>query len=221
MKLDIEASWNKALEPYLQSQSFKELSDFVDQQYQKTTVYPDSKDIFNALNHTPLNTVKVVIIGQDPYHNPHQAHGLSFSVPEGITPPPSLKNIYREIQDDLEISKDMNHGDLTSWANQGVLLLNSVLTVEENKPGSHANQGWELFTNEIIRIINEYNEHCVFLLWGKYAQKKGSIIDTKKHLVLRSPHPSPLSFYRGFSGNRHFSQTNTYLQHHGMSPIQW
>lgn len=183
-------------------------------------IYPPGALWFNALNHTPFSKVKVVILGQDPYHGPRQAHGLCFSVLEGVSPPPSLVNIFSEIKRDLGINPP-SHGNLTKWADQGVLLMNAVLTVEQNKAGAHQGKGWETFTDRVIGLLNEQREHLVFLLWGSYAQKKGALIDRKKHLVLTSPHPSPLSAYRGFIGNAHFSQTNAYLQQHGSEIIDW
>ena len=183
-------------------------------------IYPPGALWFNALNHTPFSKVKVVILGQDPYHGPRQAHGLCFSVLEGVPPPPSLVNIFSEIKRDLGINPP-SHGNLTAWADQGVLLMNAVLTVEQNKAGAHQGKGWETFTDRVIGLLNEQREHLVFLLWGSYAQKKGALIDRKKHLVLTSPHPSPLSAYRGFIGNAHFSKTNAYLQQHGSEIIDW
>lgn len=184
------------------------------------TIYPPGTLWFNALNHTPFSKVKVVVIGQDPYHGPHQAHGLCFSVLEGIQPPPSLVNIFSEIKRDLGIEPP-SHGNLTAWADQGVLLMNAVLTVEQNKAGAHQGKGWETFTDRVITLLNEQREHLVFLLWGSYAQKKGALIDRKKHLVLTSPHPSPLSAYRGFIGNGHFSKTNAYLLSNNQNAIDW
>lgn len=183
-------------------------------------IYPPGGLWFNALNHTPFSKVKVVILGQDPYHGAHQAHGLCFSVMEGVAPPPSLLNIFAEIKRDLGIEQPA-HGSLTAWADQGVLLLNAVLTVEQGKAGAHQGKGWETFTDRIVALLNEKREHLVFLLWGSYAQKKGALIDRGKHLVLTSPHPSPLSAYRGFIGNAHFSQANAYLQKHGLGSINW
>ncbi len=183
-------------------------------------IYPEGKDIFNAMNLISFEKLKVVILGQDPYHGPGQAHGLCFSVKPGVTPPPSLKNIYKELQDDLGIPVS-GHGFLKSWAQQGILLLNSVLTVEKNRAASHQGKGWERFTDAIIAKINSEHSGLVFLLWGSYAQKKGRIIDNTKHLVLRSPHPSPLSAHRGFLGNKHFSQTNSYLESRSKEPIHW
>ena len=183
-------------------------------------IYPPGSLWFNALNHTPFSQVKVVILGQDPYHGAQQAHGLCFSVPDGIAPPPSLVNIFAEIKRDLGIEPPP-HGNLTRWADQGVLLLNSVLTVEHGKAGAHQGKGWEIFTDKIIALLNEQREHIVFLLWGNYAQKKGALIDRQKHLVLTAPHPSPLSVYRGFSGCGHFSASNTYLKNNNIQEIHW
>jgi uracil-DNA glycosylase len=183
-------------------------------------IYPDDARIFNALNSTAFENIKVVIIGQDPYHGEGQAHGLSFSVPKDIPIPPSLKNVYKEIK--AEYGIDMpEHGDLTHWAEQGVLLLNATLTVRRGSPGSHQGNGWEEFTDAIIRAINQKREPVVFLLWGSYAQKKGALIDRKKHRVLEAPHPSPLSAHRGFIGCGHFKRANVYLKKHGLTPIEW
>jgi len=183
-------------------------------------IYPPGKLIFNALNTTPLEHVKVVILGQDPYHGPGQAHGLCFSVLPGVAIPPSLSNIYKELYADLAI-EPAQHGCLTHWAEQGVLLLNSVLTVEQARAASHQGKGWERFTDKVISVLNEKKSGLVFLLWGSYAQKKGQFIDRNKHLVLESPHPSPLSAHRGFLGNRHFSKTNAYLKEQGKPIIDW
>lgn len=221
MEFKVENGWKKLLESYTSQKSFTDVIDFAKQEYQYKSIFPPSDLIFNAFKQTSLETLKVVIVGQDPYHNPGQAHGLSFSVPKGVTPPPSLKNIYKEIQDDLGVTKDMTDGNLHSWAQQGVLLLNSVLSVEENKPGSHSNRGWEDFTDYVIERISQEKEHCVFILWGAYAQKKGKHINRDRHLVLESPHPSPLSAYRGFLGSKVFSKTNEYLSRHGKETIQW
>jgi uracil-DNA glycosylase len=184
------------------------------------TIYPKGSEIFNALDKTPFKDVKVVILGQDPYHGPNQAHGLSFSVRKGVRLPPSLMNIYKEIQSDLGLKMPPS-GDLTGWAKQGVLLLNATLTVQEANAGSHQNKGWEEFTDAVIRAINDQGEHVVFMLWGSYAQKKGAFIDRKKHLVLESVHPSPLSAHRGFLGNKHFSKANEYLKAQRITPIEW
>ncbi len=220
MKLTIEPSWESALEKVLQQDYFKELASFVRDEYSNGKVFPPGKEIFNAFWHCPINKVKVVILGQDPYHGPGQAHGLSFSVKPGIPFPPSLLNIFKEIKSDL--GKDMPpNGDLTRWADQGVFLLNATLTVKETLAGSHQNKGWEQFTDEVIREINESQPHVVFMLWGAYAQKKAVLIDESKHLILKAPHPSPLSAHRGFLGCKHFSQANSYLISKGIDPIEW
>ena len=183
-------------------------------------IYPAGAQIFNALNTTPFSKVKVVILGQDPYHGPGQAHGLSFSVPKGVPKPPSLMNICKEIEADLGIKMPAS-GDLTGWANQGVLLLNATLTVQQATAGSHQGKGWEDFTDSVIRALSDQREHLVFMLWGSYAQKKGAFIDRQKHLVLEAPHPSPLSAHRGFMGCKHFSKANAYLVTNGQAPITW
>lgn len=220
MKLTIEPSWESALEKVFQQDYFKDLASFVRDEYSNGKVFPPGKEIFNAFWHCPINKVKVVILGQDPYHGPGQAHGLSFSVKPGIPFPPSLLNIFKEIKSDL--GKDMPpNGDLTRWADQGVFLLNATLTVKETLAGSHQNKGWEQFTDEVIREINESQPHVVFMLWGAYAQKKAMLIDESKHLILKAPHPSPLSAHRGFSGCKHFSQANSYLISKGIDPIEW
>ncbi|MCD5389864.1 MAG: uracil-DNA glycosylase [Candidatus Pacebacteria bacterium] len=221
MNVDIEKGWEKVLKNYFEMKSWSKLTDFIQTEYKTKNIYPEQKDIFHAFNSTLFNEVSVIILGQDPYHNPGQAHGLSFSTPDEVKVPPSLKNIYKEIDSDLNIKKDINLGNLESWSKQGVLLLNSVLTVEENKPGSHRKHGWEEFTDYVIQKISDEHNHCVFLLWGNYAKQKGSIIDREKHLVLESTHPSPFSAYNGFFGSRHFSQTNTYLKKHGKNEINW
>ena len=185
------------------------------------TVYPPQKDVFNAFRLTELGDVKVVILGQDPYHGPNQAHGLAFSVLPGVAVPPSLVNMYKELVTDIPGFQRPNHGFLESWARQGVLLLNTVLTVEAGKAHSHARFGWETFTDRVIAVINEHRENVVFLLWGSHAQKKGSIIDRQRHHVLQAPHPSPLSAHRGFFGCGHFSKTNEWLEQHGEQPIDW
>ncbi|MEH0834370.1 uracil-DNA glycosylase [Pectobacterium cacticida] len=184
-------------------------------------IYPPQKDVFNAFRFTELHQVKVVILGQDPYHGPNQAHGLSFSVRPGVPAPPSLVNIYKELASDIPGFEIPRHGFLQSWAEQGVLLLNTVLTVEAGRAHSHANLGWETFTDRVIAALNEQREGLVFLLWGSHAQKKGSIIDQRRHHVLKSPHPSPLSAHRGFFGCKHFSQANQFLEQQGLSPIDW
>ena len=207
MNVQIEESWKQVLTPEFDKDYFIRLTEFVRREYQTTTVYPPGKLIFNAFNLCPYNKVKVVIIGQDPYHGPGQAHGLCFSVNDGIPFPPSLQNIFKEIHDDLGTPIPTT-GNLTRWAEQGVLLLNATLTVRAHQAGSHQRQGWEEFTDAAIRALAENREHLVFILWGAYAQKKGAFIDRNKHLVLTSVHPSPLSAYHGFFGNKHFSRAN-------------
>lgn len=220
MDVRIEESWKRRLAREFEKEYFVKLTDFVRTEYARTTIYPPARLIFNAFDHCPFDKVKVVIIGQDPYHGPGQAHGLCFSVAEGVPNPPSLQNIFKEIQSDLGKPLPAN-GDLTRWANQGVLLLNATLTVQAHQAGSHQRRGWEEFTDAAIRILAEEREHLVFILWGAYAQKKGAFIDRSKHLVLTSAHPSPLSAYNGFFGNKHFSRTNEYLTAHGVTPIKW
>jgi len=220
--ITIEASWKKALHDHFETDSFKSLTHFVRNEYlEEKIIYPQPKNIFNAFKHTPWNEVRVVILGQDPYHGIGQAHGLAFSVPENIAIPPSLKNIYKELSTDLDIDISQRSGDLTHWADQGVLLLNSVLTVEAHQAASHAGKGWELFTDYIIDTLSSRKENLVFILWGSYAQKKGAVIDQKRHLVITSPHPSPLAAYRGFFGSQPFSQTNDYLTSKNIKPISW
>ncbi|MFV5343724.1 uracil-DNA glycosylase [Acinetobacter oleivorans] len=221
-KVQLEESWKISLAPFLLSPQMDNLRDFLFQEKQaQKIIYPPSKQIFSALNTTPLAEVKVVILGQDPYHGPNQANGLSFSVQKGIALPPSLRNIFHELHTDLGIPAP-RHGDLTKWATQGVLLLNSVLTVEAGQPTSHQKQGWEAFTDEVIDVLNEQREHIVFILWGAYAQRKGQRINRDKHLVLTAAHPSPLAANRGgFFGCKVFSKTNQYLKQHGIEPIDW
>ncbi|MDF2444787.1 MAG: Uracil-DNA glycosylase [Moraxellaceae bacterium] len=221
-RVRLDPEWKQALGPEFTKPYMSRLRAFLESEKQAgKTIYPPGPEIFNALNSTPLSAVKVVILGQDPYHGPGQAHGLCFSVRRGVPPPPSLQNIFRELRDDVGIPAP-RHGELTFWARQGVLLLNSVLTVEAGKPGSHQNQGWETFTDVAISVLNEQREHLVFLLWGSYAQRKGRIIDVSKHLVLKSVHPSPLSANRGrWFGNHHFSQANQFLESHAQAPIDW
>jgi uracil-DNA glycosylase len=219
--IQLDSSWLNVLggefdKPYMQS-----LRAFLQAEKQAgKTIYPAGKNIFNAFNSTSFDAVKVVILGQDPYHGPGQAHGLCFSVLPGVPLPPSLLNIFKEIQQDLGIPVP-RHGCLQAWADQGVLLLNATLTVEHGLAGSHQGKGWEVFTDEAIMALNREREGLVFLLWGSYAQKKGALIDPRKHLVLKSPHPSPLSAHRGFFGNRHFSKTNAWLVERGLEPIDW
>lgn len=213
--------WAKALEEEFRKPYYRELYQFVREEYAKTTVYPPAEDIFNALHDTPLSEVKVVILGQDPYHNVHQAHGLCFSVLKDQPEiPPSLQNIYKELEADLGC-RIPNNGYLEKWAKQGVLMLNTVLTVRAHQPNSHQNKGWEQFTDAIIRKVNEVDRPVVYLLWGKPAQSKAAMLDNPKHLILKAPHPSPLSAYRGFFGCRHFSQTNTFLTANGLTEIDW
>lgn len=220
MNVQIEESWKRALAEEFEKDYFLRLTAFVRQEYQTTTVYPPGRLIFNAFNLCPYDRVKVVIIGQDPYHGPGQAHGLCFSVNDGVPYPPSLQNIFKEIHDDTGASLPAT-GNLTRWAEQGVLLLNATLTVRAHCAGSHQRQGWEEFTDAAIRALAEHRDHLVFILWGSYAQKKGAFIDRNRHLVLTSVHPSPLSAYHGFFGNHHFSRANAYLQEHGETPICW
>lgn len=217
----LHASWRDKLGGQFGLPYFNNLCAFLDnEKEQGKVIYPSEADMFNAFNHTPFDQVKVVILGQDPYHGVGQAHGFSFSVKNGIAVPPSLKNIYKELQAD--IGMDIPHeGDLRSWADQGVLLLNAVLSVENAKAGSHQGRGWEAFTDEVISVLNTQKEGLVFLLWGSYAQKKGKLIDRNKHCVLQSSHPSPLSSYRGFFGCNHFSKTNAYLKESNQAEINW
>ncbi len=220
MNVQIEESWKQHLASEFDKTYFVELTDFVRSEYKQGAVYPPGRLIFNAFNLCPFDKTKVVIIGQDPYHGPGQAHGLCFSVNDGIAFPPSLVNIFKEIQADL--GKPMPaSGNLTRWAQQGVLLLNATLTVRAHQAGSHQRHGWETFTDAAIRVLAENRTHLVFILWGSYAQKKGAFIDRSKHLVLASAHPSPLSAHHGFFGNHHFSLANDYLSAHGETPIDW
>ncbi|MFC1733459.1 uracil-DNA glycosylase [candidate division KSB1 bacterium] len=220
MDVRIELSWKEVLQEEFQKPYFKELTDFVRQEYQTKKIFPPPKDVFKAFDLCPFSEVKVVMLGQDPYHGPGQAHGLCFSVNQGIPKPPSLINIYKEIADDLGKSIP-NHGNLEHWAKQGVFLLNAILSVVASQPTSHRNKGWEQFTDAVIRMISEKKEHVVFLLWGSYAQSKSVLIDSGKHLILKAPHPSPLSAHRGFFGCKHFSKTNEYLKSVGLSEIDW
>jgi len=219
-KVQIEASWLAKLQPEFDKPYFEQLIQFVKTEYAQGTCYPPGKLIFNAFNLCPLPNVKVVLIGQDPYHEPGQAHGLCFSVNDGVPFPPSLRNIFEEIRTDLGTPVPSS-GNLTRWAQQGVLLLNATLTVRAHAAASHQRRGWEDFTDAVIRLVSAEREHVVFILWGSYAQSKAPLIDTTKHCILRSAHPSPLSAYRGFFGNHHFSVCNQYLQQHGISPINW
>ena len=220
MEVKIEESWKKRLQEEFDKDYFSQLVAKVKTAYSNTRVYPDAKNIFKAFELTPFDDVKIVIIGQDPYHGPNQAHGLCFSVPETEKIPPSLVNIYKEIE--TETGKKMpSNGNLVRWAKQGVLLLNATLTVQAHQAGSHHGFGWDIFTDAVIKKISDEKENIVFLLWGSPAQKKGKVIDRNKHLVLESPHPSPLSAYRGFFGNNHFTQTNEYLIKTGKTPVEW
>jgi uracil-DNA glycosylase len=220
MDVKIEQGWKDALEGEFEKDYFIRLTQFIREEYRTQTIFPSGKDIFNAFNLCPFDRVKVVIIGQDPYHGPEQAHGLCFSVKDGVDFPPSLRNIFKEILNDLgkPIPKS---GDLTCWARQGVLLLNATLTVRAHQAGSHQGKGWELFTDQVIKMVAEKKEHLVFLLWGAYAQNKASHIDQCRHLILKSVHPSPLSAPRGFFGNHHFSAANAYLIKNKNQPIDW
>ena len=212
--------WAPFLEAEMQKDYYQKLRTILIKEYKTRTIYPDMYDIFNAMHYTPYDKVKVVILGQDPYHGPRQAHGLSFSVLPGVEPPPSLVNIFKELESDLGC-KVPNHGCLRHWAEQGVLLLNTVLTVREYQANSHQGIGWEEFTDRIITLLNQRKEPMVFLLWGRPAQRKQSMITNPNHLVITSPHPSPLSAYRGFFGSRPFSKANDFLCKHGMEPIDW
>lgn len=222
MAVDLDKSWLKALDGEFEQPYMKTLRAFLVEEKEKGyTIYPKGGDIFNALNHTPFDKVKVVILGQDPYHGAGQAHGLSFSVQKGITVPPSLKNMYKELEQDIPGFTTPNHGNLTQWADQGVLLLNATLTVRAQTAGSHQGKGWETFTDKIISELSAQREGIVFLLWGRYAQNKAALIDTQKHTVLKAAHPSPFSAYNGFFGSKHFSKANEILIKEGKSPINW
>ena len=224
-RVRLEASWKAALLGEFEKGYMQRLREFLQKEKQaRKAIYPKGDRIFAALDLTPLPEVKVVIIGQDPYHGPGQAHGLCFSVRSGVALPPSLVNIFKEINDDLGTSERRLYDDrgcLESWAKQGVLLLNAVLTVERGRAGSHQGQGWEAFTDEVVQVLNRDREGLVFMLWGGYAQKKGAIVDRSRHCVLTAPHPSPLSAHRGFFGCKHFSAANSYLQERGLTPIDW
>ena len=220
MNVRIDESWKAVLQPEFDKPYFERLTSFVRQEYASGTCYPPAGRIFSAFDHCPFDKVKVVIIGQDPYHEPGQANGMCFSVSPTTPMPPSLVNIFKEIQDDLGTPPPAD-GDLTRWADQGVLLLNATLTVRAHAAASHQRQGWEEFTDAVIRVLNEQRDNLVFILWGSYAQRKGAIIDRTRHLVLTSVHPSPLSAYAGFFGNHHFSRANDYLVQHGQTPIDW
>ena len=221
MEVKIEPSWKKVLQKEFDEKYFDELTDFVKSEYKKSTLYPPAKFIFNAFELTPFDKVKVVILGQDPYHGPNQANGLAFSVNDGVKLPPSLVNIYKEIESDLGQKTANKNGNLENWAKQGVLMLNATLTVRAAQAGSHQNNGWEKFTDAVVKILSEQKEGLVFILWGACAQKKGAVIDESKHLVIKSAHPSPLSAYNGFFGSKPFSQINAYLIFNNKKPIIW
>jgi uracil-DNA glycosylase len=217
----IEDSWKFLLKDNFEKEKLESIKSFIlNEKNQGKIVYPPGALIFNAFNLTPFPKLKVIILGQDPYHGKNQAHGLSFSVPKGIKIPPSLKNIYKELQDDIDF-RIPNHGNLEHWAKQGVLLLNAILTVNASEPASHKKSGWEEFTDSVIQKISDHSENKVFLLWGKFAQEKSKLIDNSKHLILKAAHPSPFSAHHGFFGCKHFSKTNDYLVKHGQNPINW
>jgi len=220
MDVKIENSWKSILKNEFEKDYFVALTKFIKEEYSSKTIYPAGKNIFNAFDKCPFDKVKVVILGQDPYHEPGQAHGLCFSVPDGIRLPPSLLNIFKEINGDLSY-EPLRSGDLSRWAEQGVLLLNATLTVRAHQAGSHQNKGWEKFTDAVVDALDKKRTGLVFILWGSYAQKKGDFIDKNKHLVLQSVHPSPLSAHRGFFGNKHFSKTNEWLKSKGIEEINW
>ncbi len=221
MEVQIEESWKEVLGAEFEKPYFTELTDFVKAEYASSTVYPHPKNIFNAFEQTPFTEVKVVILGQDPYHGASQAHGLSFSVVEGVRNPPSLQNIFKELESDLGEEVTDKGGDLTRWTKQGVLLLNSTLTVRAGSPGSHQGKGWEQFTDVVIQALSDKREHLVFILWGNYAKAKGAHIDRNEHLVIESAHPSPFSAHSGFFGSKPFSRTNKYLRKHEIKEVRW
>ncbi|WP_293300730.1 uracil-DNA glycosylase [Pedobacter sp. UBA4863] len=222
MAVDLEPSWFKILESEFEKPYMKALKDFLQQEKQAGfTIYPKGSDIFNAFNHTPFEKVKVVILGQDPYHGVGQAHGLSFSVQKGVATPPSLKNIYKELADEFPDFKAPNHGELTAWANQGVLLLNATLTVRAHTAGSHQKRGWEQFTDKVITELSEKRTGLVFILWGNYAKQKEALINKSKHFIISAAHPSPFSAYNGFFGSKPFSKTNEILKQQGKQEINW
>lgn len=222
MSATLEPGWLKVLEEEFEKDYMKSLKSFLLKEKESGhTIYPKNSEIFNAFNHTPFDEVKVVLLGQDPYHGDGQAHGLSFSVQKGIAVPPSLKNMYKELETDIEGFKIPGHGNLTQWADQGVLLLNATLTVRARQPGSHQGKGWEIFTDRVITELSAKKTGLVFLLWGRYAQNKSLLIDEKKHTILKAAHPSPFSAYNGFFGCKHFSMTNATLKKQGLKPIDW
>ena len=216
----LNGGWDELLEPLVADERYLKIREFLKKEYSTHIVYPDMYDLFNCFRYTPLGEIKAVILGQDPYHEPNQAHGLCFSVKRGVKLPPSLVNIYKEIESDLGI-KEPNCGDLTKWANEGVLLLNTTLTVREHAANSHSTCGWAWFTDSVIKLVSDNTENVVFILWGGNARSKAPLIDKSKHLVLQSAHPSPLSAYNGFFGSKPFSKTNEYLAAHGKKPIDW
>ncbi len=217
----LEKEWGKALQGYLESKEFSQCITFVHNEYATKKIFPESKNILRAFSLTPFSRVKVVILGQDPYHNDGQANGLSFSVKDGVAVPPSLKNIYKEIESDIGVTKDFSHGNLEDWARQGVFLLNAILTVVAHIPASHQRKGWEEFTDMVIKTISDKHEHVVFMLWGNYARSKKLLIDENKHLILEAPHPSPFSVHSGFFGCKHFSKCNEYLNKNHKKAIVW
>lgn len=216
----LKNDWANFLNDEFKKEYYLKLREFLKREYATRTIYPDMYDIYNALHYTSYENTKVVILGQDPYHGPNQAHGLSFSVQKGVAIPPSLQNIYRELQDDLGFAPP-SHGYLKKWADEGVLLLNTVLTVRERQPASHRGQGWEQFTDKVIQTVNEKTEPVVFILWGRHAQAKEALLTNDRHLVIKSPHPSPFSANRGFFGSRPFSRANAFLQANGRTPVDW
>jgi len=220
MEIKIEQGWKEQLIDEFEKPYFANLTGFIRSEYATQKIYPPGKLIFNAFEKCPFDKTKVVILGQDPYHEPGQAHGLCFSVPDSVSFPPSLQNIFKEIKNDLDISVPVS-GNLERWAEQGVFLLNATLTVRAHQAGSHQNKGWETFTDKVIQTLSESQDHLVFLLWGAYAQRKGELINASNHLILKSVHPSPLSAHRGFFGNHQFSKTNEYLINHRKEPINW
>ena len=221
MEVKIEESWKKVLGKEFSKEYFVSLAEFVRSEYKSSTVYPPAGFVFRAFELTPFEKVKVVILGQDPYHGDKQANGLAFAVGSNIPLPPSLQNIYKELKSDLDVETNGRDGSLENWAKQGVLMLNATLTVKAHTPGSHQNKGWEEFTDAVIRILSEKKTNLVFILWGNYAQKKGAVIDESKHLVIKSPHPSPFSAYNGFFGSKPFSKCNIYLLANGIDPVEW
>lgn len=218
--IELGGGWDELLAPLFADERYKKIREFLKNEYSNYTVYPDMYDLFNCFRYTPLNEIKAVILGQDPYHEPNQAHGLCFSVKEGVKLPPSLVNIYKEIQDDLGINEP-DRGDLTKWAKEGILLLNTSLTVREHLANSHSKCGWAWFTDSVIKLVSENTENVVFILWGGNARSKTPLIDQSKHLILQSAHPSPLSAFNGFFGSKPFSKTNAYLKAHNKQPIDW